>query len=371
MSVIEVVEHAAVYENPMPHLRSRHGYFPGAVQLPSGNLLALVAIGEAFESVDLSTHVLRSADLGRSWELEGTLYDKSTDPVPITDGMKPAVLSDGSLIATGYRFHRRDPDLAIANPETNGLLPGDNVVAFSGDEGRTWTGPEVMSLSRPEILELAGPCIELRNGDLLCSGSLFPMWDGSNPSGTNGVLIRSRDKGRTWDDRTFFFVSEDRLVPYESRLCEMQDGRVVAMSWVFDHDAGKSLTNHVTVSHDNGQTWSAPIDTGLWGQASNLMWLGEDRLLSIHCQREGDVGLYVRVVDFAGDTWRVLAEENVWSEVASHQVTGMANIHKSVKFGQPSLLKLTNGDILAIHWSVEDGLGRIPMHRLRLNLDQL
>ncbi len=38
MAVIEVLDHHIVYENPRPQNRARHGYFPGLVQLPSGEL---------------------------------------------------------------------------------------------------------------------------------------------------------------------------------------------------------------------------------------------------------------------------------------------------------------------------------------------
>ena len=372
MSVIDVLEHETLYDNPMPHLRSRHGYFPGVVQLPSGDLLAVVAIGEAFESVDLAANVLRSADLGHTWQLQGPLADRSTDEFPINDAVKPTALSNGTVVAMGYRFYRHNLDQALANPETNGLQPGDNVIAFSHDEGRTWSPPQVLPLSRPEILEVSGPCIELRSGELLACGYPFPLWDGASPSGAIGVLLRSRDLGKTFDDRTLYFkTSRPNVAPYEARLCEMQDGRVVIMTWAFDLDEGRSLANHVAVSHDNGTTWSDAIDTGVPGQASNLMWLGGDRLLSIHCQREGDVGLYVRVVDFTGDRWQVLAEQNVWDRAASHQVRGIGNMWESVKFGQASLLRLTNGEILATHWAVEEGQGRILTHRLRVDLDQL
>ena len=40
-----------------------------------------------------------------------------------------------------------------------------------------------------------------------------------------------------------------------------------------------------TVSHDDGHTWSAPIDTGIQAESSNLLSLVGERLLSIHCHR--------------------------------------------------------------------------------------
>ena len=46
---IEYVEPCLVYDNPKPHVHSRHGYHPGLAQLPSGDLIALFLFAEAFE----------------------------------------------------------------------------------------------------------------------------------------------------------------------------------------------------------------------------------------------------------------------------------------------------------------------------------
>jgi sialidase-1 len=195
------------------------------------------------------------------------------------------------------------------------------------------------------------------------------MWDGSNPSGQIGVVLRSKDKGKTWDCRTrYFALPGDYVSPWEARLCEMQPGRIVTIVWAYDNRQKKHLANHVTVSHDNGYTWSNPIDTGHMGQASNLMWLGGERLLTIHAHRTGEVGLYVRLVDFENDKWNMLAEEVIWGK-AKAQDTSKSIIDQfaNLRFGQPSLLRLSNGEILATFWCIEDGLGKIKTIRLRLH----
>ena len=368
--MIELVESHVVYENPKPMLRSRHGFFPGVVQLPSGEVLALFVMGEAFESVDMTTYVTRSGDLGRTWHLQGPLADKSRETPRTSDFLKPLVLRDGSLIAIGYRFDRVDPEQPIAIAETDGTLPGDDVVSFSSDDGHTWTEPTVIARSTPELVELPSRPIQLQSGDVVATGGLFKLPDGTNPSGQFGVLVRSTDNGRTWDDRVRYFESPGQTVAaYESNVAEMQAERLVAICWAFDMTTGTYLNNQVTVSHDRGHTWSAPIDTGIRAESANLLYLGGERLLSIHSHRGHDVGLRVRLVDFTGDRWHVLEEKLIWGGGMGEQTKDGQSFFEfagSIRFGQGSLLRLANGDILATHWCVIDGQGKILTHRLRL-----
>lgn len=372
MPNIEIIDRHLIYDNPIPHVRSRHGYFPGLVRLASGELLALFIIGEAFESADGTTWISRSADEGRTWTLQGKLYDKSVLGVTASDSMKATLLDDGTLVACGYRFYRADPDAPISIPSTGGILPGDDIVSFSSDEGRTWTVPGVISRSRPELLEVSGPCIQTRSGDLLAVAANYPLPDGTVPSGHIGVLLRSRDRGRTWDDGTIYFRDPALpITPYEPRITEMADGRLVAIVWAYDSVAGVHHTNRVVVSHDNGYTWSDPIDTGHGGQASSLTALDGNLLLSIHSHRgQQDPGVWVRLIDFTGDQWRPLAETAIYGAAAQTRAGQTSSeMFKSLRFGQPSVTKLsTPGEFLAAHWCVEEGQGKIRAHRLRVNL---
>jgi sialidase-1 len=185
-----------------------------------------------------------------------------------------------------------------------------------------------------------------------------------------GILFRSCDKGKTWDVSGRFFATPSRdVVPFESRIIEMQPGRLVTISWAYDMTHNRNLNNQVTVSHDNGKTWSKPIDTGLLGQASNLFWLGGEQLLSIQAHREGETGLFVRLIDFTNDIWKVKQEAVIWGRgnVGANSAV-LADHFWSLKFGQPSLLHLSNGEFLAYHWAVENMQYRIKAHRLRLNV---
>lgn len=369
MLPISVVDQHVIYENPIPQIRSRHGYFPGIVKLPSGELLCLFALGKAFDAADVTTVVSRSHDQGHSWELEGPLHKKDNEHRYDSDYMKPNLLSDGTLLATGYRFHREDPDQSLANLQSDGLRGGDNLVSFSRDDGHAWADPRVIPRNRPELIEASGPSLQLQSGRILVAGSLFPVWeDGGNPSGVVGALLQSEDGGETWSDDTVFFKDKaGRYAPSEPRLCEMQKDRVVALCWTTDHIQATNLPNHVTVSHDGGTSWSDPIDTGIPAQASNLIHWEDNVLLTSHCHREGDdIGLYVRLVDFTNDRWQVIEELNIWDNAPAMKVAAYATMGLNLKFGQPSFLRLDNGDVLATHWAIEDGQGRIRTPRLSI-----
>ena len=368
----EKLDENFVYENPKPVLRSRQAKFPGITRLASGELLALFELGEAFESVDSRTVISRSHDSGKTWQFQGELYEEAKLGLPFrcSETLKPLLLRDGRLIATGYRFRRPDPEQTIANPETGGVLPADDVILFSNDEGRTWTLPRVINHEYPEPVELSGPCIESASGDLLGTGATFKSWDGSNPTGSVGIVFRSKDKGQTWDTSGRFFESlAKNIVPFESRVIEMQPGRLVAISWAYDLGSNRNLPNQISVSRDNGYTWSKPMDTGHLAQASNLMWLGGDELLSIHAHREGETGLFVRRIDFANDIWKVKDEGVIWGRGnVGDNPRDLTNHFWSLKFGQPSLLRLSDEEILAYHWCVVDSSYKIKAHRLRLKL---
>jgi len=236
------------------------------------------------------------------------------------------------------------------------------------DEGRTWTPPRAIKRSCPELFELSGPAIQLQCGTVLAVGSLFPMWDGTQPSGRGGVLLRSEDGGLTWDDQSRFFLDpQGAYSPSEPRLCEMQPGRVVCLAWMSDHEQGKNMTNHVVVSHDEGATWSQAMDTGVPGQASNLLHWKDDLLLTVHAQREGDeIGLFVLLVDFAHDQWKTVEKVKVWGNAPSMEVASFASMGSNLRFGQPSLLRMEGGEVLASHWAIEEGQGRILTHRLQV-----
>ena len=369
MAIIQKISEHIVYENHSTQWPDKHPKFPGIIELPSNELLATYEIRRDTESADSKTYMSFSKDSGYSWDTPVELYNSKKLELgfSISETIKPTLLKDGTIIAIGYRFHRKDPKVSIGNSETGGLLPGDNVVCLSNDNGRTWTLPKVIEHGFPELLETSGPCVQLSSGDILAVGCPFKQWDGSNPSGQTGVLLRSLDKGKTWDCNVKYFTTAgDSISPWEARICEMSPGKIVGIVWAYKMSANEHLPNHIVVSHDNGYTWSEPFATPHLAQASNLMWLHGDLLLTIHSHRsDKDNGLFVRLIDFKNDKWKVVEEKKIWGTTQMQNTS--ADIIKqftNLQFGQPSLIKTNNNEILAIHWCS----GKILLHRLRINI---
>ena len=156
-------EEIIVYQNPEPLLVSKQGIFPGVSLLPNNDLLIIFSIGQAFDSSDQRAFVTKSKDNGRSWstpkQLHNHIYDKHVE----TDTLKPLVLQNGNLIATGYAFVRPDPLTPIVDPITFDVLPLKNKISFSNDNGESWSIPNNFNvLNKP--LEISGPCIQLSSG---------------------------------------------------------------------------------------------------------------------------------------------------------------------------------------------------------------
>jgi sialidase-1 len=359
---VQRLEEITIYANPDPLLVSRQATFPGIVQLPDGELVAIFTIGQAFDAADGRAHVSRSADNGRTWSAPVRLNAQEVVPEE-SESFKPLLLADGTLLATGYVFVRPTPLTPIVDPETFALLTLRNKTSRSTDGGRTWSVPGYFDIEG-QPLELSGPCIQLASGRII--GATAPFHLGKE--GHAGWIIASDDNGRSWRKLSEFYRSAaGNVSTWESRICALGGDRVGVIFWAYDNAAGVNLTNHFALSNDGGQSFEPVRDTGIRGQASNLLWLGGDKLLTIHSHREAPVGLIVRRVDIGGGGFAVEKELNLFADEAMGSSTvDIKQQFGSLKFGQPSLVRLQNGEIFAACWSFEQGQYVIKGYRVGL-----
>ena len=356
-------EEKIIYQNPDPLLVSKQGIFPGVSLLPNNDLLAIFSIGEAFDSSDQRAFVSKSKDDGRTWSTPKQLHNHEYDEHKETDTLKPLLLNNGDLIATGYAFVRPDPLTPIVNPITFDVLPLKNKISFSSDNGESWSVPNNFSvLNKP--LEISGPCIQLSSGRILAACPPFHLGE----TGHSGWIIYSDDNGKTWDKLSEFFnTHEGEIAAWECRLCEIDNNGVAVIFWTYDNVKKINLNNHIVFSKDGGENFGPAIDTGVKAQASNLMWLEKNIILTIHSHRESPSGLIIRKVNIENNKFEILDELDLFQDdKMGSDSTNISKQFGSLKFGQPSLVQLQNKEILATCWCYENNQHIIKTHIIHI-----
>ncbi|MCQ2436872.1 MAG: glycoside hydrolase [Clostridia bacterium] len=369
--MIRIISPAApVWTNPLPQLKSRQCLFPSLVQLPSGRLVASYTIGEAMESVDCLTYLSHSDDLGKTWSAPKAVFPAFA-AIPRSETLKLTVDGD-TLLALGYAFDRPDPALPLGNPETGGLLDDFIFCAASEDGGETWSAYREIPCAWGHHAEASAPITVLQDGSWATPITGFMDWEGK-PHGKNcGRLLRSFDKGVTWNDDTVCMAfPNDRVTCFEQRICQLTDGTIVDVGWNEDLDSGNLMDNHLCLSSDNGKTFTAPIPSGIRGQATGIIALSDNRFMTLHCLRRDTDRPGILAVIFQCKDGEVteLGRDYIWEpDLPVMRDNSMAAVFAFLKFGQPSAVKLADGTYMMIHWAVENGSYKVFTTRFALEV---
>ncbi|MGI6562863.1 MAG: sialidase family protein [Clostridia bacterium] len=368
MSFIEMIHSGILFKNPKPYLKSVQAYFPSVVQCDNGDFVAAAVVGEAFEAVNLRNILFRSKDNGATWELQGPLYEPEPGK-PISEACRIAKSKTGELSAFIMRHDRFREDFGLTNPDTLGFVPVTLAMSFSNDHGYTWSKPE------PFDPPLIGPAFEMCSPvtyykDIcLLPTSTWPDWDGNCPEGLKMVAFLSYDQGRTWPEYTVVMQRPERRIYFwESKIIPVDSGRLLAVAWAYDDEAGADLENHYAISDDGGKTFGPAMSTGLQGQTLTSIYIEDGRILSAY-RRMDKRGLWLNLSVLDGDRWINIDQTPLWGadeDNLTGQGKNMSEKFKELKFGAPHMLKCKDGTILLSFWCVENGLGIIRFCRFKI-----
>ncbi|WP_135552522.1 sialidase family protein [Paenibacillus cymbidii] len=367
MTTIQLLGEGILHRNPVPHVYSRQAYFPSVIRLENGELLASFCIGQAFEAEDLHACLARSADQGRTWTFEGRLYPGTPDRVT-SDVCRLSHGKDGEIVAFAIRHDRKRTGHGLANPDNLGFVEVELLLFRSRDGGRTWTEPETIepALVGPSF-EMTSPIVPLRDGSWLLPTSTWRGWDGYCPNGMKAVALQSNDQGATWP--AYLEVMADpkqQLIYWESKIIELADGRLLAAAWVYNETEARDLPNHYAVTGATNRTFAPPRSTGLSGQTLNMAQLDDGRILTVY-RRMDEPGLWANVSRLDGDEWINEERAPLWgSRLSGLTQTGGDMVHNfaELKFGAPTLCRLTDGAWFVAFWAVEGGVGAIRWVKL-------
>jgi hypothetical protein len=369
MQTLQLIADGIVYRNPLSHVRSIHAYFPSTVQLQDGELLCTLVLAEAFEAVNARTYLARSQDGGVTWQLEDALPAATPDRLT-SNSARLSVFDNDELVAFMVRADRSaHPNEGLANPLNMGFVPTELLLLRSTDRGRSWSAPVTMQapLEGPSF-ELCAPIVELRDGRWVLATSTWRSWDGASPNGNRQLMLVSPDKGHSWPHYdTVMHDPQQHIIYWESKIVELEDGRLLSVAWAYDEKAAVDLPNQYALSEDGGKTWCRPRSTGLLGQTMAPTLLPNGRILSVY-RRLDEAGLWANISRIEGDNWINESCLPLWGVRAKDLVKTESNMAENftvLRFGAPCLTHLHDGSIFGAFWCYDDCVSEIRWFKLK------
>ena len=309
------------------------GYFPVAISLKNGDVLAVIRGGAAHVGVKGRLDLIRSSDRGKTWSAPWTAIDEQFDD------RNPAMgqLKDGTIVlayviasgydATGLRFGKREER----------IFDGVYLI-FSKDNGKTWSKP----VRDPAIHQFYtgkglvspyGKMVQLRDGTLLMA-VYFEFFDDRH---NQSYLFRSKDGGKTWGEPVMMGEHAN-----ETGLVLLRDGRVLA---ALRSEKGAYIS--ITESADQGRTWSKAIQlTADSEHPADLIQLRDGRVLMVFGERNAPRGVHA-LISRDGRSW----------DKTKHIV--LADDAPNGDCGYPSSVEVSKGKVVTLYYQVDD-LKNVP-----------
>lgn len=372
----QLIDQGIIFGSSAPQQGDRSGYMPCLCQLNDRTILASNVIGSCFDAPDAKTCILTSEDGGKTYVLTNDSPFDFSDAeeafsAPIVANMKISRGDgDNHLLAIGYGFVQNHGEAGPANVETNGLLDCPVFFSESFDGGKTFLPCRTLPTHWGFHAEASAPVYVLQNGDYVTPIAAMQDWNGQFTAHMCGRLLRSSDKGRTWNDDTVTMDFGADTTVWEQRLAVTDSGTIADIAWVENLKTGRLHNNHISISTDNGRTFCPAIDTGIRGQASGICSLGGEKVLTLHSMRKhvDRFGVLACVADLSGGTWKPEQTFYLWEpRFAVTKTNGNLGVFDMLRFGQPSAIRLSDGTILYTQWLMENEVCRTIWIRFSLS----
>ncbi len=291
----EQAEDVIIYKEP-----GVYACFPSLMRIDEQTFVSSFGTRKRRSHIDNTGGSARyvSRDQGYTWEP----YDGEW---PVDAAMRNP---DGSLVdasAYGWRqvpaerreeFEEQDITVRDVRPGVVAYLQGA-YARRSDDGGKTWETRELELPAHRSLMTFnASSRVRLSSGVLLHAiyGEL------KEGTATRTFVLRSADNGETWWFLPLAADPAGEVRFNETALCENADGEVIAMIRS-EPPAGGFL--RLSISKDNGITWSPAIETGMWGYPANLIMLADGRMLCTYGYREEPMGIRAALSSDGGHTW--------------------------------------------------------------------
>ena len=293
---------------------------------------------------------VRSTDEGRTWSAPEMLfpnYDLAQQDPHIT------CLPDGRLLAMAFtwqchpKYERHTlVDAYMELPEVKDVIMrcAGVIAAQSCDDGHTWSFLGKIALNNADrsywaCAAMHSKVVALDSGALLCPFRV------ESASGYYTYIVRSDDGGQSW--RYVSEVVRDKSPNHhnfydEAFLQRLPSGRLVIELRSYTEGG---LMDYA-FSDDEGETWTKPTTSAVWGFPQSSQMLSDGRLLLTYGYRREPWGVRARIVkpDFSD----VDSAEEI--EVYSVSKDRAARVESPNDLGYPSAVELSGGRALITYY---------------------
>lgn len=320
---------AAAADFPNQVLTKGFGYFPVAIGLKNGDVLAVIRAGAPHIGVKGRLDLIRSTDGGKTWSAPWTAIDEQFDDRnPALGQLKDGTIVLAYCIASGYD----ESGLRFKGGRNDRIFDGVYLI-FSRDNGKTWSKP-VRDVTIHNFyagkghVSPYGKIIQLPDGTVVMA-VYFEFFDAR---GNQSYIFTSKDNGKTWGNPVLLGEHFN-----ETGIQRLKDGRLLA---AMRSEKGGHLA--ITESTDQGKTWSKPNQiTADSEHPADLIQLRDGRVLMVFGERNAPRGVHA-MISPDGRAW----------EKGKHIV--LSDSAPNGDCGYPSSVETGKGKVVTLYYQVDD-----------------
>ena len=267
------------------------------------------------------TLAVRSSDGGKNWT-QPSIILPWTDTTGNWDcGI--CELDDGTLLVnltiTGFFKRGIKPEQPSWSSSPMSEEHGDWTWAFktqgwlgtfvvkSTDGGSSWGAPVPCNVRPLKHGGTRSGCWQLPDGGILMGlyGRIRGYGEEGEGESTRSALIRSDDGGENWEYYSTIAYDPASIIDYEEpALLRLPDGRIVCFLRTHVNPSSDAKNMVMTVSEDDGFSWTPPRWTNIWGYPADLITLEDGRHLMVYGYRRPPYGVR-GVISEDGLNWSV------------------------------------------------------------------
>ncbi len=244
---MRILDAGTIFDATTASREARFCTFPSLARADSGRLIAGFRTGSAKDSPDEDVRIMASDDEGASWHV---VFEGFGAFPPGSGGRIRCIAltpCSSRLLASLLWMDRSDPTLPLASPQTQGILATRVYVAWSDDDGHSWSSLQEVPLWPHKGNATTGSILVLQNGALALPYEAWKEYDDPSPGLHHAALRLSSNGGASWDELAI--VAHDpqgQVLYWDQRLTiEPTRGNLIAMFWTHDRQAKRDLDIHI------------------------------------------------------------------------------------------------------------------------------